>query len=176
MTAPHHVVVMGVAGSGKTVVGEGLRNALEWEFAEGDDFHPEANIEKMRGGAPLTDADRKPWLEALRAWTEERDREGTSTVVACSALKHAYRDILRKADPDAYFVHLHGDFDLLMTRMHDRDHFMPESLLRSQFDTLEMLGADESGVLVDVTPPVEEVIARALVAVRAHLLDAGASS
>lgn len=165
MTTPHHVVVMGVAGSGKTVVGEGLRNALEWEFAEGDDFHPEANIEKMRAGEALTDADRKPWLEALRAWTEERDGEGMSTVLACSALRHAYRDILRAADPDTFFVHLHGDYDLLLARMHDRDHFMPESLLRSQFDTLEALGPHETGVLIDVAPPPEEVVARALAAI-----------
>ena len=176
MTGPHHVVVMGVAGCGKSTVGEPLSAALEWEFAEGDDFHPEANRAKMRAGEPLTDADREPWLEALRGWTEERDRDGVSTVVSCSALRRAYRDILRRADPETFFVHLHGDFDLLLARMHERDHFMPESLLRSQFDTLEMLGPDEAGVLVDVAPPVEEVIARALVAVRAHVLDAGASS
>jgi gluconokinase len=168
----HHVVVMGVAGCGKSTVAGPLSAELGWEFAEGDDFHPEANVAKMRAGEPLTDADRKPWLEALRAWTEEREREGVSTVVACSALRHAYRDILRRADSDTFFVHLHGDFDLLLTRMHDRDHFMPESLLRSQFDTLEMLGADESGVLVDVAPPVEEVVGRVLVTVRARLVDA----
>jgi gluconokinase len=172
----HHVVVMGVAGCGKSTVAVPLSAELGWEFAEGDDFHPEANVAKMRSGQPLTDADRKPWLEALRGWTEERDSEGVSTVVACSALRHVYRDILRKADPDTFFVHLHGDFDLLLTRMHDRDHFMPESLLRSQFDTLEMLGPDESGIRIDVAPPVEEVVARAITQVRARLLDAGAPS
>jgi gluconokinase len=167
MTSPRHVVVMGVAGCGKTVVGKGLRDALGWVFAEGDAFHPEANIAKMSAGEPLTDADRQPWLEALRDWTAERDGEGSSTVVACSALRHAYRDILRGADPDTFFVHLHGDFDLLLERMRGRDHFMPPSLLQSQFDTLEMLGPDESGVLIDDAQPFEEVLARALAAVRA---------
>lgn len=166
---PHHVVVMGVSGCGKSTVATPLSAALRWELAEGDTFHPEANVAKMRAGQPLTDLDREPWLQALRAWTEERDRAGLSTVVACSALKHAYRNILRKADPDTFFVHLHGDYDLLLARMHDRDHFMPESLLRSQIDTLEMLGPDEAGVLLDVAPPVEELAAQALAEVRGWL-------
>jgi gluconokinase len=168
---PHHVVVMGVAGAGKTAIAEPLSERLGWEFAEGDDFHPEANVQKMSTGHPLSDADRKPWLEALRDWTAQRDREGRSTVLTCSALKRAYRDLLREADPATYFVHLHGDPDLLLERMRTRQHFMPESLLQSQFDTLEMLGADEAGVRLDVAPPIEEVIARALAEVRGALLE-----
>ena len=166
----HHVVVMGVSGCGKSTVATPMSTTLGWELAEGDTFHPEANVAKMRAGEPLNDDDREPWLQALRAWTEERDREGLSTVMACSALKRAYRDILREADPDTFFVHLHGDYDLLLARMHERDHFMPESLLRSQLDTLEMLGPDEAGVLIDVAPPTEEVVARAVAEVRGQVL------
>jgi len=161
-----HVVVMGVSGSGKTAVGEALRDELGWTFAEGDDFHPEANVVKMRSGEPLTDADREPWLEALRAWTERQAAEGRSTLVTCSALRRVYRDVLRGADPATFFLHLHGEEDLLLERMSGRQHFMPASLLRSQLDTLEMLGPDENGVVVDVAPPLEEVVARALMAVR----------
>jgi gluconokinase len=171
VTGPHHVVVMGVAGAGKTAVADPLSERLGWEFAEGDDFHPAANVEKMRTGAPLSDADRRPWLEALRDWTADRHREGRDTVLTCSALKRAYRDLLREADPTTYFVHLNGDPDLLLDRMRRRQHFMPESLLQSQFDTLEMLEPDESGVLIDVAPPVEEVLARVIAEIRGQFLE-----
>ncbi len=176
MSGPHHVVVMGVAGAGKTAIAEPLSERFGWEFAEGDDFHPEANVQKMTTGNPLSDADRKPWLEALRDWTAQRDREGMSTVLTCSALKRAYRDLLREADPATFFVHLHGDMDLLLDRMRRRRHFMPESLLVSQYDTLEMLEPDEDGVRIDVGPPVEEVVARAHAEIQGQLLEGQGAS
>jgi gluconokinase len=161
-----HVVVMGVSGCGKTVVAERLAERLGLAFEEGDAHHPKANVDKMAAGQPLTDDDRRPWLEALVAWTRERDAAGTSTVISCSALKRAYRDLLREADPDTVFVHLHADFDVLADRLGRRAHFMPLSLLESQFATLEPLEEDELGVQIDVTPPLEEVVALAEGAIR----------
>lgn len=164
-----HVVVMGVSGCGKTIVAERLGDRLGLRFAEGDAHHPQANVDKMASGQPLTDDDRRPWLEALVAWTRERHSEGISTVVSCSALRRGYRDVLRAADPETFFVHLHADFDVLAERMRGRAHFMPISLLESQFDTLEPLADDELGVEVDVTPPVDEVTTVVEAAVRRHL-------
>ena len=166
---PRHFVVMGVSGSGKTLVAERLASRRGLAFAEGDAHHPQANVDKMASGRPLTDEDRRPWLEALVAWTRERHAEGTSTVLSCSALKRAYRDILRGADPETFFVHLHADFEVLARRMRGRTHFMPLSLLESQLDTLEPLAEDELGVEVDVTPPVDEVMTVVEAAVRRHL-------
>ncbi len=165
---PLHIVVMGVSATGKTTVGEGLAEELSCEFIEGDALHPRANIEKMSAGLPLTDEDRWPWLEAIAALVALRDREGTSTVVTCSALKKTYRDVLRDAAP-TFFVHLEAPFEVLQERMsHRTKHFMPTTLLRSQFDTLEPLDDDEAGAAVDVTPPVDEVIEEAVNAVRVH--------
>ena len=162
MTAsPLHVVVIGVSGCGKTTVAERLRDDLDLVLAEGDAFHPRANVDKMASGQPLDDADREPWLRALADWTAERRAEGSSTVVACSALKRAYRDILRGADPDTWFLHLHADFEVLRERMSKRAHFMPVSLLESQFDTLEPLEPDEHGAAIDVSVTVEEVVKQA---------------
>lgn len=167
---PHlHVVVMGVSGCGKTTVAERLRDRFGLAFAEGDAYHPKQNVDKMASGQPLTDQDRRPWLEALVAWTRERAAEGASTVLSCSALRRAYRDILRQADPDTFFVHLHADFDVLAERMRQRAHFMPVSLLESQFETLEPIEDGEVGVQVDVTPPVDEVVAAAEAAILRHL-------
>lgn len=157
MTRSLHVVVMGVAGCGKSTVAQVLRDELAMELAEGDDFHPEANIEKMAGGEALTDDDRWPWLEALADWTAGRRAGGVSTVVTCSALKRAYRDVLRRADPDTFFLHLHGDEGLLRRRLETRDHFMPASLLRSQFEALEQLEPDERGVAIDVAVALPEL-------------------
>jgi gluconokinase len=167
MTTSFHLVVMGVAGSGKTTVARHLADELDLRFAEADDFHPPANIAKMSGGAPLTDDDRWPWLEALAGWTADRRADGTSTVVTCSALRRSYRDVLRRPVPETYFLHLHGDEELLGRRMRGRDHFMPPALLRSQFETLEPLGRDERGTTLDVTPEVDELLRRALRLVRA---------
>lgn len=163
-----HLVVMGVAGSGKSTVARRLATELDLEFGEGDDFHPESNIDKMRSGHPLTDEDRWAWLEALAAWTAEHEAAGGGTVLTCSALKRAYRDVLRTADPATYFVHLYGTEALLRDRMDARDHFMPASLLRSQLDALEPLERDELGIEVDVAGTVEAIVARVLADLGTH--------
>jgi gluconokinase len=163
-----HVVVMGVSATGKTTVAEQLAEELDCEFVEGDSLHPRQNIEKMEHGIPLTDEDRWPWLQAIAELVAVRDHEGTSTVITCSALKRSYRNVLRDAAP-TFFIHLHAPFEVLEQRMQLRTkHFMPTSLLRSQFDTLEELGDDEEGTVVDVSPPVDEVVEEAVNAVRVH--------
>jgi gluconokinase len=165
---PMHIVVMGVSGTGKTTVAEQLAEELDCEFVEGDSLHPRRNIEKMEHGIPLTDEDRWPWLDAIAELVAVKDHDGTSTVVTCSALKRTYRNVLRDAAP-TFFVHLHAPFEVLEQRMKLRTkHFMPASMLRSQFDTLEDLGDDEEGAVVDVSPPVEEVVEEAVNAVRVH--------
>ena len=162
---PQHVVVMGVSGVGKTTVATALASRVGYEFAEADDFHPQTNIEKMSAGVPLNDEDRAPWLRALADWMRQRYDEGRSTVMACSALRRRYRDILREGAPDAFFVHLVGDQALLLDRMDHRKHFMPSALLQSQFDTLEPLEDDENGVVLDVADPPESLVDRAVEAV-----------
>jgi gluconokinase len=150
---PVHLVVMGVSGCGKSTVARELADRLGWPFAEGDDYHPQANLDKMAGGRPLMDEDRWPWLHILADWTAEHHARGESTVLTCSALRRVYRDILRTGGDGTFFVHLHGDKNLLMERMQGREHFMPPSLLESQLDTLEPLGADEAGMMQDVVNP-----------------------
>jgi gluconokinase len=163
-----HVVVMGVSATGKTTVGEGLAEELGCEFVEGDALHPGSNIEKMTEGIPLTDEDRWPWLRAIADLVAAKDQEGTSTVVTCSALKRSYRNLLRDAAP-TFFVHLDAPFEVLRERMSQRTkHFMPTDLLQSQFDTLEPLEDDECGAVVDVSPPIDEVVEEAVNAVRVH--------
>lgn len=164
---PMHVVVMGVAGSGKTAVGEGLAQGLGWAFIEGDALHPAANIAKLSAGIALTDADRGPWLAALAAMTAEHHARGTSTVVACSALRRSYRDILRGAVPDGetFFVHIHASPAVLLARMGERTHFMPSSLMASQSDTLEPLDPDEAGITIDAGDPLDAVVADARAAI-----------
>ncbi|MFF9477790.1 gluconokinase [Streptomyces sp. NPDC014733] len=165
MSTPHVIVVMGVAGTGKTTIGPLVAQALGVPYAEGDDFHPPANIAKMTAGTPLDDADRGPWLDAIGAWAHER--AGHGGVVSCSALKRGYRDRLRAAAPEVVFLHLSGDRALIERRMAERrGHFMPTALLDSQFATLEPLGADERGVAVDVSGTPEEIAARAADALR----------
>ncbi|MFF8930816.1 gluconokinase [Streptomyces longwoodensis] len=163
MRTPHVVVVMGVAGTGKTTIGPLLAARLGVPYAEGDDFHPRANIAKMTAGVPLDDEDRWPWLDAIGAWAHER--AGLGGVVSCSALKRSYRDRLRAAAPGVVFVHLTGDRALIEDRMsHRQGHFMPTALLDSQFATLQPLGADEAGVDVDVAGGPEEIAERAVAA------------
>lgn len=160
MSTPHVVVVMGVAGTGKTTIGPLLAARLGVPYAEGDDFHPQANIAKMSAGTPLDDDDRWPWLDAIGAWAHER--AGLGGVVSCSALKRSYRDRLRAEAPGVVFVHLSGDRALIEDRMtHRQGHFMPTALLDSQFATLQPLGSDEAGVAVDVTGSPEEITERA---------------
>ncbi|GAA1009260.1 gluconokinase [Streptomyces sp. F-3] len=163
MRTPHVVVVMGVAGTGKTTIGPLLAARLGVPYAEGDDFHPEANIAKMTAGIPLEDEDRWPWLDAIGAWA--RGRTGRGGVVSSSALKRSYRDRLRAAAPGIVFVHLTGDRELVERRMANRrGHFMPTALLDSQFATLQPLQPDEPGVAVDISGTPEEITARALAA------------
>lgn len=152
------IVLMGVSGSGKTTVGEILAGQLGWAFVEADDYHPAANVEKMRGGTPLTDADRRPWLRAVRARIDEACERGENVVVACSALKHEYQDYLERYDPACVrYVYLHGSEELIRERLAARKgHFMNPSLLHSQFETLEPPAGE---VRVDAAPPPEVVAA-----------------
>ncbi|MEU9327118.1 gluconokinase [Streptomyces canus] len=160
MSTPKVVVVMGVAGTGKTTIGPLLAARLGVPYAEGDDFHPPANIAKMSAGTPLTDEDRRPWLDAIGSWAHGRAELGG--VVSCSALKRSYRDRLRAEAPGVAFVHLAGDRSLIEDRMsHRQGHFMPTALLDSQFATLQPLQEDEAGVVVDVSGSPEEIAGRA---------------
>lgn len=156
------VIVMGVSGSGKTTVADLLGERLGWPVAEADDFHSEANKAKMSAGTPLDDHDRAPWLAELRDWISAQP---TDVIVTCSALKRAYRDVLRAADHRVRFLHLDGSETIIGSRMSGRSgHFMPTTLLTSQIDTLEPLEEDEDGVVVEVGDPAEEVAASALAA------------
>jgi gluconokinase len=153
---PHRIVVMGVAGSGKTTVGSALAARLGLPFADADDFHPPANVAKMRAGRPLDDTDRTPWLDALGEWLTDHTSGG---VVSCSALKVGYRDLLRAHAPDLTFLHLAGDADVVTARVAARtDHFMPASLVSSQLELLEPLRADEAGMVADLTRPVDDLV------------------
>ncbi len=163
MSDVQHLVVMGVAGSGKTTVAQILADRLDRPYAEADEFHPQANIDKMSAGTPLTDDDRWPWLQAIRDWLTEQTRAGRSAIVTCSALKTAYRDVLREAEGRVTFVHLDGTIEQIGERMSGRSgHFMPPSLLPSQFETLERLGDDEDGVVVQVGASPQSVVDNAL--------------
>lgn len=159
MSGTVHIVVMGVAGVGKSTVAGRLADSVDitLALAEGDEFHPPANIAKMTSGQPLTDEDRYPWLASLAAWTSDQRSQGHSTVVTCSALRRTYRDIVRRGAPETFFVHLHGSEELIRRRMDGRNHFMPVALLRSQFETLEPLEPDEPGMVVDAALPVDEI-------------------
>ena len=154
------LVVMGVAGSGKTTVARMLAERLGWRFQEGDALHPAANVAKMSAGTPLTDDDRWPWLHAIAAVIDGWRAEGASGIVTCSALKRAYREILVGGRADVRLVHLAGDKALIAARMAARKgHFMPTALLDSQFATLEPPGAEERPIVVDISPGVEVVVA-----------------
>ncbi|SCL48386.1 gluconokinase [Micromonospora chersina] len=158
-----HVVVMGVSGAGKTTVARGISELTGLRFAEADEFHTEAHVAQMRAGIPLTDADRWPWLRALAGWMAERHAEGVSTVLTCSALKRAYRDMLRQGPADVEFLHLDGAAQLIRDRLDRRvGHYMPASLFDSQRAILEHLGPDESGVVLEVAAPPEELVRRAV--------------
>ena len=163
MTEITHIVVMGVAGSGKTTVARLLAERLGRPYAEADEFHPPENIAKMSAGEPLTDDDRWPWLRAIREWLTVRTLAGESAVVTCSALKVTYRDLLREADGRIRFLHLAAQGPLLEDRMeHRAGHFMPMSLLASQLATLEPLTADEDGVTLSVEDPPGAIADRAM--------------
>ncbi|MEV4560232.1 gluconokinase [Kitasatospora sp. NPDC049285] len=162
---PPVIVVMGVSGVGKTTVAQLLADRLGLPYGEADDFHPAANIAKMSAGIPLDDQDRTPWLQALGSWLGERNRAGTGGVVTCSALKRSYRDILRAECPDAFFLHLSGSHDLVGDRIaHRTGHFMPPSLLDSQYAVLEPLQTDERGAVLDVGADPDTLVDQAVAA------------
>jgi gluconokinase len=149
---------MGVSGSGKSTTADEVVRRLGWDFAEGDDFHPASNVDKMRAGIPLTDDDRWPWLRSLADWIGRHEREGRSAVVTCSALKRSYRDLLREGHPSVWFAHVAEDPDLIRSRIeHRTGHYMPPSLLDSQLATLEPLQPDEPGVEVSGSGPPDAV-------------------
>jgi gluconokinase len=147
------IVLMGVSGSGKSTVMAALGERLGWATAEGDAFHSPENVARMSAGVPLTDEDRRPWLDAIAAWIGEReaarDGRGEDAIVTCSALRRAYRDRLRQGHPSVLFVHLTAPAPTLDARLRERrGHYMPPSLLASQLETLESLGVDEPGMVV----------------------------
>lgn len=161
MTAPPRekrmvIIVMGVAGSGKTTVGRLLAAEMGWSFKEGDDVHPPANIQKLKQGRPLSDVDRVPWLRSLRAIIDDLLRRGGDGVMACSALKQEYRQFLKQGRDDVRFVYLKGSYDLIYSRLvKRRGHFMDQGLLRNQFEVLEEPLED---IVVDVSPKPEAIV------------------
>lgn len=147
--SPRVLVIMGVSGTGKSTLGGLLAGQLGWDLAEGDDFHPAENVAKMASGTPLTDEDRWPWLDRVAEWVNGHAESGTHGIVTCSALRRVYRD--RIGGPGVLFVHLEGSRSLVSDRLSRRlDHFMPETLLGSQYATLEPLEDDERGIVISV--------------------------
>jgi carbohydrate kinase (thermoresistant glucokinase family) len=156
---PMIVVVMGVSGSGKTTVAKLLAARLGWQFQEGDALHPPENVEKMRSGTPLTDADRIPWLRRIAEKIDAWRAEGRSGVLTCSALKRSYRDIIIGDRPDVRLVYLKGSPDLIRRRLAARHgHFMPPALLDSQFRILEEPSPDENPIVVEISGQAEEIV------------------
>jgi ribose 5-phosphate isomerase A len=161
--SPPVLVLMGVSGAGKTTIGEEIAARLGWAFKDADTLHPEVNVAKMHAGIPLTDEDRWPWLQAVAAWIDERRAHKQPGIIACSALKRAYRQVIVGDRPEVRLVYLRGSHDLVASRLAGRHgHFMPPGLLQSQFDTLEEPGPDEDPLRIDIGPPpsgvAEEII------------------
>jgi gluconokinase len=153
------IVVMGVAGSGKTTIGEKLAERLGWPYEDGDKFHPKGNVEKMSAGHPLTDDDRWPWLQAIADEIDRVCRQGNHVVIGCSALKRAYRDVLVHGRDDVRIVYLDGTRELIARRLKARKgHFMPPTLLESQFNTLQPPAPDEHPVVVSIDASVEKIV------------------
>lgn len=158
------IVVMGVSGSGKTTIGVLLADRIDALFLDGDDLHPEGNVLRMAAGHPLSDKERIPWLRIVGKRLQKAQTEGSSLVMACSALKHSYRDILREYVPNTFFLFLDGSPELVQERVSRRNHeFMPASLIESQFKILEPLGPEENGLRIDITMTPDAAIE--------HLLD-----
>jgi ribose 5-phosphate isomerase A len=156
---PPILVIMGVSSSGKTTIARELAERLGWSFEEGDDLHPEANVAKMRAGVPLTDADRQPWLDAVAAWIDRQRASKQPGIITCSALKRAYRRIIIGDRPEVRLVYLRGGRDLIAERLaRRRGHFMPASLLQSQFETLEEPLPDERPLTIDIGPPAGQIV------------------
>jgi len=155
------LIVMGVSGSGKSTIADTLGQRLGWIVEDGDEFHPPSNVQKMSAGVPLTDDDRWPWLRAIAAEIERRRAESINIIIACSALKRAYRDVLVQGHRDIRIVYLRGAKDLIADRLKARKgHFMPPGLLDSQFMTLEEPTADEHPFIVDIDAPVGDIADR----------------
>lgn len=164
---PARLVVMGVAGAGKSLIGEALARALDVEFVEGDTFHSAENVSRMAAGVPLTDELRAGWLRLLADRLAAAHRNGTSLVITCSALKRSYRDLLRAGAPDVRFVFLKGERDLIAQRLTARrGHFMPPSLLDSQFATLEEPAPDERPLTFDIAESPRDIVASLLARLR----------
>ena len=150
---------MGVSGSGKSTIGGKLAERLRWACEDGDRFHPKSNVEKMSAGQPLTDQDRRPWLQAIADEIDRACNAREHAVIACSALKRAYRDILVHGRDDVRIVYLKGSRDLIAGRLKLREgHFMPPTLLESQFNTLEEPGSSENPIIVDIDAPVDAIV------------------
>jgi len=160
---PTVLVLMGVSGSGKSTVALGLQRLLGWPFQEGDDLHPPANVEKMRSGRPLDDADRRPWLQRVAAWIDARLRAGQPGIITCSNLKRAYRDITIGQRQGVILVYLKGDEMVIRDRLAARTHrYMPPTLLGSQFETLEEPGPDEYSLVVTVHTALADTVVELL--------------
>jgi len=160
---PCALIVMGVSGSGKSTIGEALAERLNWTFEDGDTFHPPGNVAKMHAGQPLTDEDRWPWLRAIADEIDRACKAGERVVIACSALKRAYREALTHGRDDVRFVYLMGSQPLIASRIAQRKgHFMPQALLTSQFQTLQPPDEDEHPIRVSIDAPVAAVVEAAL--------------
>lgn len=160
------IIVMGVSGSGKTTVGRALAARLNATFLDADDFHPEANVARMRAGTPLNDEDRAPWLATLNRELRARSGRGDQVVLACSALKINYRAAIGAGLPQAHWIFLDGSFELIAARMRERpNHYMPESLLRSQFDALER---PEEAITISIELSPDDQVEAAMFALRDH--------
>ncbi|QEG20308.1 gluconokinase [Mariniblastus fucicola] len=160
---PQLIVIMGVCGCGKSSVGEALSLRTGISYHDGDDFHSDANRNKMSQGIPLTDEDRQPWLESIVAFAQQQCEQGRSLVVACSALKKAYRDTLRTLDAPVKFVHLTGSKATIASRLADRKgHYMPETMLQSQLDTIESPTGENGAVEVSIEQTVDQIVSQAM--------------
>jgi gluconokinase len=166
---PRVLLLMGVSGCGKTTTGQRLAKRLNWTFRDGDSFHPDANVAKMSAGLPLTDEDRWPWLDAIGAWIDDAHLQDTPVIVTCSALKRVYRMRLLQNRPDMRLIYLKGSKSLIADRMsRRRNHFMPPTLLDSQFATLEEPRGAERAIVVNVAMPPNRVLERILTMTRLH--------
>jgi gluconokinase len=161
------IIVMGVSGSGKTSVAVELARQLGWEYIEGDDLHPAANVAKMAGGHPLDDDDRLPWLRRIAEVVGAHEAAGTSLILTCSALKRSYRELLREGHPSVWFAHVDVPREVLAQRLAARQgHYMPPSLLDSQLATLQPLGDDEPGDVIAGNGPLDQTVSDLLADVR----------
>jgi gluconokinase len=166
---PSVLLLMGVSGCGKSTIGTQLALQLHWTFEDGDWFHSAHNVDKMHGGHPLTDEDRWPWLHAIAEYIDATRGSGNHAIVACSALKRSYRAILVGKRLDVRLIYLKGDMALIARRIATRhEHFMPETLLKSQFDALEEPGPDENPIVVGIAPRPHEIVRQVLAALKVH--------